>query len=491
MEQDAFAIVGPQSSVIAHAISHFVRELHVPLLSFGATDPTLSTVQNPYFIRTIPSDYFQMNAVADLVSYYRWSEIIAIFVDDEYGRNGISVLGDALAEKRVKLSYKAALSPGASRSAVIDLLAEVNLMESRIYVVHTNPDTCLSIFSVAKKLGMMSSGYVWIATDWLPSFLESSQLIPPETENLLQGVLALSHHTANTNLKKDFISKWSKLNYNGNTGLNSYAFFAYDTVWLAARALDAFFNEGGRISFSNSLKLHDANGSTLSLASLRIFDGGPQLLQKLKTKSFTGVTGSIKFDSNKNLVHPAYDILNIVGSDSHRIGYWSNYSGLSVVAPENLYAAHPNSSISNQRLYRVTWPGESVKQPRGWVFPNDGQPLRIAVPNKVSYKKFVAKDKDPPGVKGYCIDIFEAAINLLPYAVPHEYILYGDGRRNPEYNELVNEVAQNVKYLYFIVHSILGTSSPSRYQYSHFASILFRNLMLQLGISQLLRTEQE
>ncbi|CAH8263491.1 unnamed protein product [Arabidopsis lyrata] len=53
------------------------------------------------------NDYFQMNAIADFVSYFRWREVVVIFVDDEYGRNGISVLGDVLAKKRAKISYKA------------------------------------------------------------------------------------------------------------------------------------------------------------------------------------------------------------------------------------------------------------------------------------------------------------------------------------------------------------------------------------------------
>ncbi|XP_039052961.1 glutamate receptor 3.4-like [Hibiscus syriacus] len=60
MESDVLVAIGSQSSGIAHVISHVVKELHVPLLSFGATDPTLSSVQYPYFIRTTHSDYFRM-----------------------------------------------------------------------------------------------------------------------------------------------------------------------------------------------------------------------------------------------------------------------------------------------------------------------------------------------------------------------------------------------------------------------------------------------
>ncbi|KAJ1389245.1 Solute-binding protein family 3/N-terminal domain of MltF [Sesbania bispinosa] len=443
MENEIVAAIGPLSSGVAHVISHVVNELHVPLLSFGATDPSLSSLQYPYFVRTTHSDYFQMYAIADLVDYYRWREVIAIFVDDDNGRNGIAALGDALAKKRAKISYKAAFPPGASKNDISDLLNGVNLMESRVYVLHVNPDSGLSVFSIAKKLGMMTSGYVWIATDWLPSVLDSMESVDTNTVNMLQGVVALRHHTPDTNLKKRFFSRLKKLQGMENASFNSYALYAYDSVWLAAHALDTFLKEGGNISFSTDPKLHDTNGSMLHLSSLRVFDGGPLFLPTILRMNFTGISGQIQYDMEKNLIHPAYDILNIGESGSRRIGYWSNYSGLSVLPPEILYKKPPNTSTINQKLYSVLWPGETTATPRGWVFPNNGKPLRIAVPHRISYLEFVAKDKNPPGVRGFCIDVFEAAINLLPYPVPRQYILYGNGERNPNYNELVNQVALN------------------------------------------------
>ncbi|GAB2215022.1 hypothetical protein Droror1_Dr00019395 [Drosera rotundifolia] len=440
MEKDVALAIGPQSSGIAHVISDVVNELHVPLLSL-ATDPTLTALQYPYFLCVTQTDYFQMYAIADLIDHYGWKDVLAIFVDDDYGRNAISVLGDALAQKRAKISYKAALSPGASVSEMTDLLVQVNLMESRVYVVHLNPDSGLALFSVAKTLGMMTQGYVWVATDWLPSVLDASEPMDHDRMNLLEGVLALRHHIPSSDRKKAFVSRWKNLKYTGNWSINSYTFYAYDSVWLAAHALDSFFHNGGNLTFLTDPRLSMLKGSRLNLTSLRIFQGGEELLNLLLASNYTGLAGQYQFDSQKNLVNPTLDILNIVGTGSRRIGFWSNSSGLSVVAPENL-KSH-NRTFSEQKLYSVIWPGQTMKQPRGWVFPNNGRELRIAVPNRVSFQDFVSKSKDPPGVQGYCIDVFEAAISLLPYAVPHTYVLYGNGKRNPTYNNIVYDVAQN------------------------------------------------
>lgn len=445
MVNDVVAVIGPQSSGIAHVISHVVNELHVPLLSFGATDPALSSLEYPYFVRITQNDYFQMNAVADVIKYNGWREVIAIFVDDDYGRGGITALGDALAKQRSKISYKAAFPPNADNSTINDLLVQVNLVESRVYVVHVNPDSGLNIFSIAKNLGMLSTGYVWIATDWLASVLDSSGSASPDMINIVQGVIALRHHTPDSSLKRAFVSRWNSRIHKENTisSLNTYGLYAYDAVWLAALAIDQYLSEGNNISFSADKKLHDANGSALHLEFLQSFEGGSKLLQNVMQVNFTGLTGTIQFAPDGNLIHPSYDVLNIGGSGFRIIGFWSNYSGLSVVAPETLYGKPTNTSTNSQQLYSAIWPGETTMRPRGWVFPNNGKPLRIAIPNRASFKEFVSNDTGPDKVKGFCIDVFKAAINLLPYPVPCSFILFGDGSANPIYNDLVQKVADN------------------------------------------------
>lgn len=439
------AVIGPQSSGIGHVISHVVNELHVPLLSFAATDPTLSASEYPYFLRGTISDYFQMHAVASIVDYYQWKEVTAIFVDDDYGRGGVSALGDALAAKRARISYKAAIPPNSNTDVINDVLFRVNMMESRVLVVHVNPDAGMRIFSIANKLRMMASGYVWIVTDWLAAVLDSSGSGDFKDMSYIQGLIVLRHHTPDSDAKKKFISKWNNVARNRSIGsaLNSYGFYAYDSVWIAARAIDQLLDSGQQINFSADPRLNDSNGSTLRLSTLKIFDGGEQLLQQLLLTNITGLTGRVQFDSDRNLVRPAYDILNIGGSGSRLIGYWSNYSGLSVVAPEILYQKPPDTSMSAQRLYSVVWPGDTTTKPRGWVFPNNGQPLRVGVPNKPSFKELVSGGNGSDNVSGYSIDIFNAAIKLLPYPVPCQFITIGDGLKNPSYDDIISRISTN------------------------------------------------
>ncbi|XP_040381610.1 glutamate receptor 3.5-like isoform X2 [Oryza brachyantha] len=434
MEKKVVAVVGPQSSGIAHVVSHVVDELHIPLLSFAATDPTLAASQYPFFLRATHSDLFQMAALADLVAHFAWRELTLIYVDNDYGRAALDALGDQLDAKRSRVSYRAPFPPGADRTTISDLLLRVSMMESRVIVVHASPDSGLDIFAAAHSLGMMSSGYVWLATDWLTAVLDSSP--PGKTTSILQGVVTLRHYTPDSDAKKSLMSRFA-VRQNQSTSMNAYGLFAYDAVWIAARAIDQLLADGSDVTFSDDARLRGDNqtGSTLRLGALKVFDQGEQLLGKMTLLNFTGVTGRVQFGDDRSLRDPAYEVLNVGGSGVRRVGYWSNRTRLSVTAPGQ-------SKKKEQELYSVIWPGETVKTPRGWVFPNNGKALRIGVPYRTTYKQFVSKDRGPDGASGYCIDVFKAAVALLAYPVPVTYVLVGDGVKNPSYGELVQRVAE-------------------------------------------------
>ncbi|TYJ03222.1 hypothetical protein E1A91_A12G014000v1 [Gossypium mustelinum] len=406
METDTVAIIGPQSSEMAHVLSNLANELQVPLLSFTALDPSLSPLQYPFFVQTAPNDEFQMTAIAEMVSYFSWSEVIAIFSDDDQSRNGIITLGDKLAERRCRISYKAALPPDptAKRVDVLRELDKIQMMESRIIVLHSFSRTGLLVFEAAKSLGMMGKGYVWIASTWLSTVLDSFSPLKPEIANSIQGAPTLRPHTPDSKRKRNFMSRCNQLS-NGSIGFNPYGLYAYDTVWMIARALRLLLDQGGKISFSNDSRLDGISGSTLNLSALNAFDGGKLLLSKILETNMTGLTGHVQFNQDRSLINPSYDIVNAVGNGQRLVGYWSNHTGLSIVPPETLYSEKPNRSSSNQHLDKVVWPGGETARPRGWVFPNNGRELRIGIPR---------------------------------------FIPFGDGHKNPSYYELVNKIKSGV-----------------------------------------------
>ncbi|KAL4332843.1 hypothetical protein GQ457_07G016030 [Hibiscus cannabinus] len=167
IEQEAVAIIGPPSSSIAHMVSSIANSLQVPLVLYAATDSSLSAKQFPFFVRTVQSDSNQMNVMTSLVDFYGWKEVIAIYVDDDYGRNGIAALNEELDKRMVKSFYRLPLPLHFVQSDIVALLKELKLLGLRVYIVHVNPDPQLRIFAAPEMLQMMTNDYVWFTTDWL------------------------------------------------------------------------------------------------------------------------------------------------------------------------------------------------------------------------------------------------------------------------------------------------------------------------------------
>ncbi|KAL0319846.1 UNVERIFIED_CONTAM: Glutamate receptor 3.7 [Sesamum radiatum] len=433
IEKEVVAIVGPQSSAIACIISHIANGLHIPVISYAATNPTLSSLQFPYFLRTTATDSNQMAAVADIIDFYDWKEIIAVFVDNDYGRNGVTALGHELARKRATISYKLPLCPEYNISEISDVLSKSKALGPRVYVVHIDPDPSLKFFRIVKELNMITSNYIWLTTDWLSSTLDS---LPGDRDSLeiLQGVVTLRPYIPNNPKKKAFTARWRNMQLKAK--FTTYGLYAYDTMWLVAHSIDRFLKENGGLTFSLNNKLQ--------LGNLKVFDGGELLLKFITSLNFTGLTGKVEFDADRNRRGIDYEIINVVKGTTHKVGYWSNETGLSIQSPKSLKGNKGSYPREAQKLSNITWSDGKVEKPRGWVIATTEKPLIIGFPKRVGFSDFVTDLNYNHSAQGYCIDLFVEVQKLVPYEVPFRFEPFGDGLKNPNYDELVRLVADGV-----------------------------------------------
>lgn len=130
------------------------------------------------------------------------------------------------------------------------------------------------------------------------------------------------------------------------------------------------------------------------------------MLEKLLETNFTGLSGQVQFNQNQNIASGGYDVINIDQMAVHRVGYWSNSSGFSVLPPENIESEENSYSHLHQKLNMVTWPGGSIERPRGWEIADNERQLRIGVPNRASFVEFATKLHNNQNMQGYCIDLF-------------------------------------------------------------------------------------
>ncbi|XP_026086102.1 extracellular calcium-sensing receptor-like [Carassius auratus] len=104
------AIVGESNSSPTMALASIVGPFSLPVISHFATCACLSNRKRfPSFFRTIPSDYYQSRALAQLVKHFGWTWVGTVRSRGDYGNNGISAFEEAARQEGICIEYSEAI----------------------------------------------------------------------------------------------------------------------------------------------------------------------------------------------------------------------------------------------------------------------------------------------------------------------------------------------------------------------------------------------
>ncbi|KAL6215855.1 hypothetical protein ACLB2K_015282 [Fragaria x ananassa] len=438
------AIVGPESSMQANFLISLGDKAHVPIISFSATSPSLTSIRSPYFIRAAQNDSTQVKALSALIQAFGWRQVVPIYVDNEFGEGVIPYLSDALQQVDVRIPYRTVLPSKASDEHIEAELLKLVAMQTRVFIVHMLPELGSRVFEKAKKLGMMEEGYVWIMTDGMSnlfSYISSASVM----ENM-QGVLGVKTYVPSTNELEGFRVRWKRKFQEDNPGvdvdLGVFGFWAYDAATALATAVEEVVrSSNGSLGFQKS----NSTGSSNDLERIGVSIIGSLLVEALSRTNFRGLSGRFGLQ-NGQLQSSTFQVVNVIGSGEKVIGYWTPENGL-VRDLNSKITMNSSYSTSNTSLGSIIWPGDIISAPKGWQIPTSGKKLKILVPVKSGFKEFVNVTFDPNTntsnvMGGYCIEVFKAVKEALPYDIEYDLVAYAmpNGSSAGNYNDLANEV---------------------------------------------------
>ncbi|MCO5602305.1 hypothetical protein L7F22_056434 [Adiantum nelumboides] len=206
LKKDVVAVIGPHSSSVSHFSGHIGVATQVPFVSYAATDPALSEFQYPFMFRIAHTDAVQMEAIASLIGFYGWREVVPLYSDDDFGTNRAAALSDALVGVGARIVQKAAFVPDVDQLVIGNILTDLAAMQTRIFVVHMPQNLALKLFAEAKYRGMISAGYVWIMSDGLAATNIDGNLLGALQG---QGVIGTRGYYKKNSLQLElFLSKW-------------------------------------------------------------------------------------------------------------------------------------------------------------------------------------------------------------------------------------------------------------------------------------------
>ncbi|KAL6131886.1 hypothetical protein ACLB2K_070259 [Fragaria x ananassa] len=94
------AIIGPVSSMQANFLIDLGEKAHMPMISFSATSPSLTSHPSSYFFRAAQTDSSQVKAITAIVQAFGWREAVPIYIDNAFGEGVLPYLVDACLARR-------------------------------------------------------------------------------------------------------------------------------------------------------------------------------------------------------------------------------------------------------------------------------------------------------------------------------------------------------------------------------------------------------
>ncbi|XP_016396263.1 extracellular calcium-sensing receptor [Sinocyclocheilus rhinocerous] len=130
------AIIGESGSAQSIVVSRILRPFGIPMISYFSSCACLSDRQEfPTFFRVIPSDAYQVKAIAKLLLHFKWTWVGVVRGDHEYGRFALQGLLKELEGTGICVAYQEMIPLLYERQRALEIIRVMNHSTARVVVV--------------------------------------------------------------------------------------------------------------------------------------------------------------------------------------------------------------------------------------------------------------------------------------------------------------------------------------------------------------------
>ncbi|XP_035798784.2 gamma-aminobutyric acid type B receptor subunit 2-like [Amphiprion ocellaris] len=309
-------LIGGVCPPVTALIARSLPALHLVQVSFAASSPGLSN--RKWFgnlFSTMPSDRVLNQAAVKLLQRFRWTRVGVI--TQEGAR--LSEMKKDLLRQLLKADVQLVASESFSADACSSL-KKLKDGDARIIIAHFEDDSASEVFCCAYRLNLFGPRYQWIVSGtgpgwrlgWKASGCSANSLLTAADGSIRLQIRLLSR----TNIvgdsgrtPQDYQDSYLRhLDQNSEVGLLHS--FAYDAVWVAARALVQVMEA------QKHQQKYNRNVTVSEEATERM------LLEVLKGSQFQGVTGPVSFRNGERMT--SVELIQFQGSSGVLVGEFNS-----------------------------------------------------------------------------------------------------------------------------------------------------------------------
>ncbi|XP_018416478.1 PREDICTED: extracellular calcium-sensing receptor-like [Nanorana parkeri] len=191
LEVPLSAVIGPSVSTHSILVAHILGLYRFPQISHFSTSPILSDrTKFPSFFRTVSSDIFQSQGLAQLVLQFGWTWVGLLAVDNDYGQQGIQLVRQALVRAKACVAFSENIitsQPNHNAPHIVDVIKSSTV---KVVVAFSPPIDLLPILDEMLKQNITEKMFV-ASEAWSTSSLFSKGRF----SRLLNGTIGLTFYS--------------------------------------------------------------------------------------------------------------------------------------------------------------------------------------------------------------------------------------------------------------------------------------------------------
>uniref|UniRef100_A0A3B3DBK6 Extracellular calcium-sensing receptor-like n=1 Tax=Oryzias melastigma TaxID=30732 RepID=A0A3B3DBK6_ORYME len=181
------AIVGATKSSSTIVLSQIAGIFQIPISHFSTCACLSNRKEHPSFFRTIPSDYYQSRALAQLVKHFGWTWVGAVRSDNDYGNNGMATFIEAATQEGICVEYSEAISWTSLDEQVERVVRVIKTGTAKVVVAFLGYDEMDILLEEALRQNI--TGLQWVGSE---SWITSSNLALRKYSGILTGSIGFA-----------------------------------------------------------------------------------------------------------------------------------------------------------------------------------------------------------------------------------------------------------------------------------------------------------
>nr|XP_043877593.1 extracellular calcium-sensing receptor isoform X2 [Solea senegalensis] len=195
------AVIGLASSSPTRAVAHTLGPFNIPLVSYFATCTCLTDKQlYPSFLRTVPSDLFQVRGLVQLVTSLEWLWVGTVGTTDDYSHYGIQAFSNQFRQRGGCVAFHLTIHKSPTEAEIQIMAGKLQRSNAQVVVVFATEGQLLELFSELAKRNV--TGIQWVASE---AWVTASVLTSPSFHPLLEGTLGFSFPGARIPTLEEFL----------------------------------------------------------------------------------------------------------------------------------------------------------------------------------------------------------------------------------------------------------------------------------------------